>query len=116
MSAEVLGIQLDYGTELFIDDLIIDTKRGVERTLHPGVKLEKPVLTPEHPWEQGGANKSRRLNLYGTGMFDESMGKYRMWYMCRMGTLHGHAIPGLYVPRPKTGHNAKFMGKDKTSQ
>jgi len=104
-------IKLDYGTELFVDDLLIDTKRGVKRTLHPGTKQEKPVLTPEYPWEQGGANESRRLNLYGTVVFDESMDKYRMWYMCRMGPLHGHTIPGLYVPRPGRGQHATFMGQ-----
>jgi len=38
-------MQLDYGTGLFIDDLLIDTKRGVKRTLHSGAKLEKRVLT-----------------------------------------------------------------------
>ena len=103
-------MQLDHGTELFIDDMLIDTKRGVKRTLHPATKLDKPVLTPDLPWEQGGVNNCRRLNLYGTVMFDESMDKYRMWYMCRMGPLHGHTIPGLYVPRPKSGKNATFMG------
>jgi len=106
---ETPPVQLDYGTELFVDDLLIDTMRGVKRTLHPGTKLEKPVLTPEMPWEQGGANKSERLNLYGTVMFDEHMDKYRMWYMCRMGPLHGHTIPGLYVPRPGLGQKATFM-------
>jgi len=106
-------MQLDYGTELFVDDLLMDTKRGVKRTLHPATKLDRPVLTPDHPWEHGGVNKCRRLNLYGTVMSDESMGKYRMWYMCRMGPLHGHTIPGLYVPRPESGRNATFMGERK---
>ena len=103
-------MQLDYGTELFVDDMLIDTKRGVKRTLHPARKLDKPVLTPDMPWEQGGVNGCRRLNLYGTTMFDQRMDKYRMWYMCRMGPTHGHTIPGLYVPRPKGGQNAAFMG------
>lgn len=102
-------MQLDHGTELFIDDMLIAMKRGVKRTLHPATKLDRPVLTPDLPWEQGGVNKCRRLNLYGTVMFDDNMDKYRMWYMCRMGPLHGHAIPGLYVPRPERGRDATFM-------
>ncbi len=53
--SQIPTMQLDYGTELFVDDLLIENKRGVKRTLHPGTKLEKPVLTPERPWEQGGA-------------------------------------------------------------
>ena len=56
-------MQLDHDTELFVDDLLIDMKRGVKRILHPGVKLDKPVLTPDYPWEQGGSNKCRRLKL-----------------------------------------------------
>ena len=108
--SDILTTKLDYGTELFVDDLLIDTKRGVKRTLHLSTKLEKPVFTPERSWEQGGANKSKRLNLYGTVVFDEQMDKYRMWYMCRMGPLHGYTIPGLYVPRPGRGQSATFMG------
>ena len=31
-------------TQLFVDDAIVSAKRGVVRTLHPGKKLEQPVL------------------------------------------------------------------------
>ncbi len=109
--SQVPTVQLDYGTKLFVDDLLVKKMCGVKRTLHLGTKLEKPVLMPERPWEQGGANKSRRVNLQGTVVFNNRINKYQMWYMTRMGPLHGHTIPGLYVPRPEEGRNATFIGQ-----
>ncbi len=106
---------LDSGTELFIDDALIMSKRGVTRTLHPGIKHETPVLCPDvdKPWEHGGEEQSKRVHLYGTSMYDKAMGKYRMWYMCRMGPhwlFQAHTVPGLYIPRP--GRNpSTFMGQ-----
>ncbi len=92
-------------TELFIDDAIIADKHGVTRTLHPAIKDAVPVLepTPGNLWEHGGPDQSKRVHVYGTVMFDEAFGKYRMWYMCRMGPhwrFQANQIPGLYVPRP----------------
>jgi len=43
--------KLDYGTELFVDDLLIETKHGVTRTLHPAAKTPEP----------GGAKKPERM-------------------------------------------------------
>ena len=78
---------LDFSTELFIDDVLIKSKRGVTRTIHAGIKHETPVLypDPDKPWEYGGEAQSKRVHVYGTTMYDRAMGKYRMWYMCRMG-------------------------------
>ena len=102
--------KMDYGTELFIDDVCIQEMRSVKRVLHPATKLTQPVLSSDKPWEQARENQCSRVYLYGTVMFDEEMGKYRMWYMGRMGPQHGHTIPGLYVPRPTDGYSAMFMG------
>ena len=95
---------LDPGTELFIDDALIASKHGVKCTLHQGIKHSVPVLEPDpnYPWEHGGPDQSRRVHLYGTTMYDAAYGKYRMWYMCRMGPhwrFKANEIPGLYVPR-----------------
>ena len=120
---------LDSSTELFIDDTLIMSKQGVTRTLHPGKKHETPVLypDPEKPWEYGGDDQSKRIHLYGTTMYDSERGKYRMWYMCRMGPhwrFKAHSIPGLYIPRsdrkPSTfmgqthdAYGRKFVGNDR---
>ncbi len=120
---------LDFGTELFVDDVLIKSKRGVTRTIHAGIKHETPVLypDPDKPWEHGGEAQSKRVHLYGTTMYDRAMGKYRMWYMCRMGPhwrFKAHNVPGLYIPRssrnPSTflgqthdAHGRKFVENDR---
>ena len=95
---------LNTGTELFVDDALIASKHGVKRTLHQCVKHDIPVLepNPDNPWEHGGPDQSRRVHLYGTTLYDAAYGKYRMWYLCRMGPhwrFEANVIPGLYVPR-----------------
>ena len=47
---------------------------------------------------------SKRIHLFGTALYDELVGKYRMWYFGRMGPHWrvpngNYQIPGLYVPR-----------------
>ncbi|MCG9127462.1 hypothetical protein JT359_07680 [Candidatus Poribacteria bacterium] len=103
------------GTHLFLDDELISSKQNVIRTIHECKKHPIPVLEPDpdNPWEHGGPDQSRRVHLYGTTMYDEVYGKYRMWYMCRMGPhwrFEANEIPGLYVPRP--GRNpSTYRGK-----
>ena len=77
--------------------------------------------------EHGGEEQSKRVHLYGTTMYDRAMGKYRMWYMCRMGPhwrFKAHTVPGLYIPRssrnPSTflgqthdAHGRKFVENDR---
>ena len=58
----------------------------------------------DKPWEYCGPGMSRRIHLYGTVLYDELVGKYRMWYFGRMGPhwrvpAGNYQIPGLYVPR-----------------
>ena len=55
---------------------------------------------------------SKRIHLYGTALYDDLVGKYRMWYFGRMGPHWrvpdgNYQIPELYVPRPGQGrvHN-----------
>ena len=47
---------------------------------------------------------SKRIHLYGTALYDDLAGKYRMWYFGRMGPHWrvpdgNYQIPELYVPR-----------------
>ena len=101
---------LGYGTQLFIDDLLIHKRQGLTRTLHPATKLAEPVLSPEpgRPWEHDGPLGSKRVFLLGTVLFDKPREQYRMWYMTRLGPDHGHRIPGLYMPRPGRGAAAMY--------
>lgn len=86
-------------SELFVDDLMVSSKKGVRRTLHPCCKLDGPVLAPECPWEATG--DSNRVYIYGTVLYDKGENLFRMWYMGRMNFAHGHKIPGLYKPFKK---------------
>lgn len=36
---------------LFVDSVMIRSKQGVTRIIHPAKKLEQPVLRAEMPWE-----------------------------------------------------------------
>lgn len=65
-------------TYIFVDDSAIARKQGVERVLHQGKKLAKPVLEPERPWE------GRRVYTYGSVHFDPAQGIFRMWYNARI--------------------------------
>ncbi len=90
---------------LLLDETLIEREHGIERAVQPGEKMPF-VMEPDldKPWEFSGPGKSKRIYLYGTVLYDELMGKYRMWYFCRMGPHWRFAggtyqIPGLYIPR-----------------
>ena len=76
-------------TQLFVDDAIVSAKRGVVRTLHPGKKLEQPVLVPDRAWE------GKRVYIYGTVHCDAHAQQFRMWYLTRLGRGEQHRAPGL---------------------
>ena len=90
---------------LLLDEALIDAESGIEREVHPGKKSDF-VMEPDRdkPWEYSGPGMSKRIHLYGTTLYDDLMGKYRMWYFARMGPhwrqeAGNYQIPGLYVPR-----------------
>ena len=76
-------------TQLFVDDALVSAKRGVVRTLHPGKKLEQPVVVPDQPWE------GNRIYIYGTVHYDADAQQFRMWYLTRVGRGQQHRAPGL---------------------
>ncbi|SDU59157.1 glycoside hydrolase family protein [Jiangella alkaliphila] len=59
--------------ELFLDDYRIESAHDVERVVHPGEKLQRPVLRPDQPWED---------SAYTYGSVYVIDGLYRMWYTC----------------------------------
>ena len=95
-------LRIDTKTQLFVDDLLIHHREGVARRVQQAAKMDKPVLTPEHPWEfsyhpeDDGVGK--RIYVYGTVFFDSLQDRYRMWYMSRMSHRHDFGIPELEIP------------------
>ena len=94
--------QIGNATQLFVDDFLIYHKERVVRRVQQAAKMEKPVLTPDHPWEfsyhpeDDGVGK--RIYVYGTVFFDSLQGQYRMWYMSRMSHRHDFRHTGTRNP------------------
>ena len=88
--------------QLFVDSVMIRSKQGVTRVIHPAKKLEKPVLTAEMPWEvkikDGIIDK--RVNIYGTVLRDEKTGSFRMWYADAGSVLYATSADGIRWERP----------------
>ena len=105
---------------LLLDEALIDAESGIEREVHPGKKSDF-VMEPDRDksWEYSGPGMSKRIHLYGTTLYDDLMGKYRMWYFARMGPhwreeAGNYQIPGLFVPRTdEKPYNCNGVTQDK---
>lgn len=89
-------------SQLFVDSVMIRSKQGVARVIHPAKKLAKPVLTAEMPWEvrtQDGVI-DKRVNIYGTVLRDEKTGSFRMWYADPGSVLYATSTDGIHWERP----------------
>jgi hypothetical protein len=90
---------------LLLDEALTEQESGMQRTVQQGEK--SPFLVEpdrDKPWEYCGDGLSKRIHVYGTVLYDDLQGKYRMWYMQRMGPHWRYAsgnyqIPGLFIPR-----------------
>ena len=96
-----------YDTErtLLLDDTLIEQQHGIRREVQIGRK-SGVLMAPDRdkPWEHCGPGMTKRIHLYGTVLYDDLAGRYRMWYMGRMGPHWrvpecNYQIPGLYIPR-----------------
>lgn len=88
--------------QLFVDDLMIQKKRGLTRVVHPAKKLPRPVLEAEMPWEvrEDAGHPDRRVNVYGTVLRDEKTGAFRMWYADPGSVLFATSNDGVHWERP----------------
>lgn len=88
--------------QLFVDSVMIRSKQGVTRVVHPAKKLEKPVLTAEMPWEVRTKDGviDKRVNIYGTVMRDEKSGSLKMWYADPGSVLFATSTDGIHWERP----------------
>jgi hypothetical protein len=90
---------------LLLDEALIETENGIEREVQQAEKVPFVLdADKDKLWEYSGPGMSRRVHLYGTVLYDDLIGKYRMWYFCRMGphwrVPNGNfQVPGLYMPR-----------------
>lgn len=67
-------------TQLFLDDAIVEHSTLLRRVVHQPVRSSRnPVYIPEAPWEGG------TMNYLGGVERDESGGKFRAWYVGKIG-------------------------------
>jgi hypothetical protein len=86
-------------TQLFVDDVMIGKKVGVERRAHSCRKMENPVLSAEAPWETD--ENDHRVYIYGTVLYDVDIGEFRMWYNCFFTKLlYAVSKDGVHWERP----------------
>ena len=88
-----------------LDQAPIEEESGIKPMVQPRSNIPF-VMEPDQdkPWEYLGSGMSKRIHLYGTALYDDLAGKYRMWHLGRMGPHWrvpgcNYQIPGLYIPR-----------------
>jgi hypothetical protein len=66
--------------QLFLDDGGIESLEGLKRVVNPPTRHPgNPAVQGEHPWEKAS------VSVYGTALFDEALGRFRLWYLCTPG-------------------------------
>ncbi len=91
----------------FLDDAWLERSAGLIRVWTEPRKLRRePLVAPEHPWE-GNA-----CYLYGSVLYDEQAGQWRMWYQTfthglpygqRTGVCLAVSDDGLAWTKPRLG-------------
>jgi hypothetical protein len=92
--------------QLFVDDLLIQSQRGLTRTLHPAQKhAGNPLMTPDRPWETQ-AKSILPLSVCR----DPETKQFRMWYgiwgkQIEKPTFEGYATSsdGIAWEKPNLG-------------
>ena len=84
-SAPVL--EIGYQKQLFIDDFVVSSTRGVSRVLHPLLRYSgNPVIVGDAPGERWSVSPNGRAVL-----FDEETEQFKMWYMTSQIDPKAHA-------------------------
>jgi hypothetical protein len=70
-------VRLPSYRQLFLDDRLIVSSKGLRRVFHSAEKCAaNPVLKGEKPWEGKGPY------VYGTAMYDSREQLFKLWYNC----------------------------------
>jgi hypothetical protein len=115
-AANDAAIVVDGRRQLFLDDHLIASMRGVRRTVEQAQRFAgNPVLWPTEDWEPPMAT------AYGSVLKDGDT--YRMWYKSGMGVAYAESADGIAWTKPRLdlttidGHptNILFAKKSKTA-
>src|SRR5262249_42356966 len=114
-------VSLGHARQLFLDDRLIASSRGLRRVWHSAEKFAgNPVLRREKPWEGSGPY------TYGTVLFDAQARTFKLWYNCYVGqrpdywVCHATSADGIHWTRPalnvvsdprlRPGNNVVLLG------
>jgi len=76
---------VSHNPQLFLDDHLIARMDGLKRKLHRPIRHPaNPLIVQDLPWER------RMIEMYGTVLYDEKLGKFRCWYLA---SESDHGIP-----------------------
>ena len=84
--------------QLFLNDVNIARMEGLRRTVHrPRKHPANPVVPADRPWEN-------MASVYGTTLYDERVGRFRMWYLigCASDGEFTDETTGERYPVPQT--------------
>lgn len=79
-------INISVGRQLFVDNFLIE-KTDLERTYYyPEYHSANPILQPDKDWEKIGTDGAAFAAPFSDGVwYDETDGKFKMWYMAGGG-------------------------------
>ena len=79
-------IKIEVGRQLFVDDFLISSSTLQRKFHYPEYYSGNPVLSPDKDWEKQGANGGFAAPFSDGVWYDETDGKFKMWYMAGGGT------------------------------
>jgi hypothetical protein len=89
-------VTLDAKHQLFLDDYLIASSRGVTREIHPAEKhVANPVLQATERWE------GKSVTVYGSVIREPD--KYRVWYSSAGGVGYAESVDGIAWIKPRLG-------------
>jgi len=113
-------LRVGTGTQLLIDDYLVEDRWHLTRVLHrPEKFLRNPILVRDKPWEGDFA-------YWPAVLWDEDLGRYRMWYQCfSTSNYYGAGGPPYHVCYAESDDGiewekprmtvCKYPGHDKTN-
>ncbi len=87
-------------TQTFMDDYIIESSTGLESITHQAEISDALISNREEVWAKQGAG------MYGTIMYDQEEGKYKLW--CQLRTDYTDVGYGIGYAESLDGYNWTF--------
>lgn len=86
LSSKPTAVRIDVGRQLFVDNFLIAATNLTRKFHYPEYHAANPVLIPDQAWEKQGAKGGFAAPFSDGVWYDETDGKFKMWYMAGGGT------------------------------